>query len=153
MPNHKSAEKRARQNEKRRQRNRGSRGKLRTGVKKLRAALEGGDKGAQALLPETVSLIDKAVQKGVLHRNAAARYKSRLAKRVGASWVLVAGILGMGGVAILSAQIAKILFLVFLVLFFSMGPRQLFYRLTRAFTPFSFSGPAPTRTQVTVVRP
>ncbi len=36
----------------------------------------------QALLPQTVSLIDKAVQKGVLHRNAAARYKSRLTVRV-----------------------------------------------------------------------
>jgi small subunit ribosomal protein S20 len=79
MPNHKSAEKRVRQNEKRRDINRGNRGRLRTGIKKLRAALESGDAGAaQALLPATVSLIDKAVQKGVLHRNAAARYKSRL---------------------------------------------------------------------------
>jgi small subunit ribosomal protein S20 len=86
MPNHKSAEKRVRQNEKRRDINRGNRGRLRTGVKKLRAALESGDAGAaQELLPATVSLIDKAVQKGVLHRNAAARYKSRLTVRVGAS--------------------------------------------------------------------
>lgn len=86
MPNHKSAEKRARQNEKRREINRGNRGRLRTGVKRLRAALEGGDAGsAQALLPETVSLIDKAVQKGVLHRNAAARYKSRLTARANQS--------------------------------------------------------------------
>ena len=83
MPNHKSAEKRVRQNEKRRDINRGNRGRLRTGVKKLRAALESGDAGAaQELLPATVSLIDKAVQKGVLHRNAAARYKSRLTVRV-----------------------------------------------------------------------
>jgi small subunit ribosomal protein S20 len=83
MPNHKSAEKRVRQNEKRRDINRGNRGRLRTGVKKLRAALESGDAGAaQTLLPQTVSLIDKAVQKGVLHRNAAARYKSRLTVRV-----------------------------------------------------------------------
>ena len=83
MPNHKSAEKRVRQNEKRRDINRGNRGRLRTGIKKLRAALEGGDTGAaQTLLPQTVSLIDKAVQKGVLHRNAAARYKSRLTLRV-----------------------------------------------------------------------
>jgi len=83
MPNHKSAEKRVRQNEKRRDINRGNRGRLRTGIKKLRAALEGGDTGsAQELLPATVSLIDKAVQKGVLHRNAAARYKSRLTVRV-----------------------------------------------------------------------
>jgi small subunit ribosomal protein S20 len=82
MPNHKSAEKRMRQNENRRLINRGNRGRLRTGVKKLRAALAGGDAGAvQELLPQTVSLIDKAVQKGVLHRNAAARFKSRLTLR------------------------------------------------------------------------
>ena len=82
MPNHKSAEKRMRQNEKRRMVNRGNRGKLRTGIKKLRGALSGGDTGAvQELLPQTVSLIDKAVQKGVLHRNAAARFKSRLTVR------------------------------------------------------------------------
>ena len=82
MPNHKSAEKRVRQNEKRRDINRGHRGKLRTGIKKLRAALEGGGEGeAQALLPATISLIDRAVQKGALHRNAAARYKSRLTAR------------------------------------------------------------------------
>lgn len=82
MPNHKSAEKRMRQNEKRRLKNRGNRGKLRTGVKKLRGALSGADAGAvETLLPQTVSLIDKAVQKGVLHRNAAARFKSRLTRR------------------------------------------------------------------------
>ena len=82
MPNHKSAEKRMRQNEKRRLVNRGNRGRLRTGIKKLRAELEGGDTGAvETLLPQTVSLIDKAVQKGVLHRNAAARFKSRLTLR------------------------------------------------------------------------
>lgn len=82
MPNHKSADKRMRQNEKRRMVNRNNRGRLRTGLKKLRAALEGGDAGTTAtLLPETISLIDKAVQKGVLHRNAAARHKSRLTVR------------------------------------------------------------------------
>ena len=86
MPNHKSAEKRMRQNEKRRLINRGNRGKLRTGIKKLRAALEGGEAGTvQTLLPETVSLIDKAVQKGALHRNAAARFKSRLTLRANES--------------------------------------------------------------------
>jgi small subunit ribosomal protein S20 len=82
MPNHKSAEKRVRQNEKRREINRGNRGRLRTGIKKLRAAMESGDAGVvQELLPQTVSLIDKAVQKGVLHRNAAARHKARLTAR------------------------------------------------------------------------
>ncbi|MBA2647881.1 MAG: 30S ribosomal protein S20 [Pyrinomonadaceae bacterium] len=83
MPNHKSAEKRMRQNAKRRNINRNNRGRVRTGIKKLRAAMTGGDAGdAQTLLPQTVSLIDKAVQKGVLHRNAAARYKSRLTTAV-----------------------------------------------------------------------
>ena len=79
MPNHKSAEKRVRQNEKRRAINRGHKTKVRTYIKKLRTALAAGDKEqiAQAL-PETISVIDKSVQKGVLHANAAARYKSRL---------------------------------------------------------------------------
>jgi small subunit ribosomal protein S20 len=75
-----------RQNEKRRLINRSNRGRLRTGIKELRAALSGGNaENVQALLPETISLIDKAVQKGVLHRNAAARYKSRLTTRVNQS--------------------------------------------------------------------
>ncbi len=83
MPNHKSAEKRMRQNEKRHQINRSNRGRLRTEIKKLRAALAAGEQSqAQTLLPDTISTIDKAVQKGVLHRNAAARYKSRLTTRV-----------------------------------------------------------------------
>lgn len=86
MPNHKSAEKRMRQNEKRRQINRSNRSRLRTSIKKLRAALAGGNSGeVTTALPETISTIDKAVQKGVLHRNAAARYKSRLTTRVNQS--------------------------------------------------------------------
>jgi small subunit ribosomal protein S20 len=83
MPNHKSAEKRVRQNERRRVINRGNRTKLRTSIKKLRSALTGADNTqSAALLPQTVSEIDRAVQKGVLHRNAAARHKSRLTARV-----------------------------------------------------------------------
>jgi small subunit ribosomal protein S20 len=83
MPNHKSAEKRMRQNEKRRDVNRSNRGRLRTSIRKLRAALTTNDTAnVQELLPATISTIDKAVQKGVLHRNAAARYKSRLTARV-----------------------------------------------------------------------
>lgn len=74
-----------RQNEKRRTINRGHRSKLRTGIKKLRAAIEGDGTNAQSLLPETISLIDKAVQKGALHKNAAARYKSRLTVRANES--------------------------------------------------------------------
>lgn len=83
MPNHKSAEKRVRQNERRRKINGGNRAKLRTSIKKLRGALtEKNAKESNSLLPLTVSEIDRAVQKGVLHRNAAARYKSRLTKHV-----------------------------------------------------------------------
>lgn len=83
MPNHKSAEKRVRQNERRRAINRHNRAKLRTSIKKLRGALDATDKAQTApLLPQTISEIDKAVQKGVLHRNAAARNKSRLTARV-----------------------------------------------------------------------
>ena len=83
MPNHKSAEKRVRQNEKRRAINRSNRTALRTSIKKLRAALSGNNAtGAGELLPETISRIDKAVQKGVLHRNTANRKVSRLAHGV-----------------------------------------------------------------------
>ena len=71
-----------RQSERRRLINRSSRTKLRTSIKNLRSALKGNDaKQVGALLPQTVSEIDKAVQKGVLHRNAAARQKSRLTVR------------------------------------------------------------------------
>lgn len=82
MPNHKSAEKRVRQNERRRVVNRTNRTKLRTSIKKFRGALKAGDASqVGTMLPQTVSEIDKAVQKGVLHRNAAARHKSRLTAR------------------------------------------------------------------------
>jgi len=83
MPNHKSAKKRVRQSERRRLTNRSNRAELRTSIKKLRTALAGGNaKEIGSQLPATVAEIDKAVQKGVLHRNAAARHKSRLTARV-----------------------------------------------------------------------
>ena len=79
MPNHKSSEKRVRQSEKRRVINRSHRTKVRTYIKKLRSALDSGVKqDIDQVLPEAISVIDKSVQKGVLHANAAARYKSRL---------------------------------------------------------------------------
>lgn len=82
MPNHKSAEKRVRQSEKRRVINRSNRTKVRTYIKKLRAVLDAGkNDDVQKVLPDTISVIDKAVQKGVMHKNAAARYKSRLTVR------------------------------------------------------------------------
>lgn len=83
MPNHKSAEKRDRQNARRNAVNTANRSQLRSQIKKLRAVVADGDpKQAQALLPETISIIDKSVQKGVLHRNTAARHKARLTAHV-----------------------------------------------------------------------
>ena len=82
MPNHKSAEKRVRQSERRRLVNKSNRTRLRSSIKDLRGALDGDAKQAVTLLTKTISEIDKAVQKGVLHRNAAARHKSRLTARV-----------------------------------------------------------------------
>jgi small subunit ribosomal protein S20 len=83
MANHKSAEKRVRQNVKRNEINRSSRSELRTSIKKLRAAVTANDKNASTeLLNPTISLIDKAVSKGIIHKNTAARHKSRLTKHV-----------------------------------------------------------------------
>lgn len=79
MPNHKSSKKRVRQNQKRRMINRGSRSRLRTSIRDLRTVITGGPgEELNNQLASTVSVIDKAVQKGVLHKNAAARHKSRL---------------------------------------------------------------------------
>jgi small subunit ribosomal protein S20 len=85
VAHHASAQKRMRQSEKRRARNRKNLSQLKTQVKKLRAAIAGGDaEAAKKLLPETVGEIDKAAKKGVVHDNAAARYKGRLSRRVNA---------------------------------------------------------------------
>jgi len=83
MANHKSALKRVRQNVKRNEINRSNRSKIRTQIKKLRAAVAAADKNLSGeLLNPTVSVIDKAVNKGLIHKNTAARYKSRLTKHV-----------------------------------------------------------------------
>ena len=85
MAHHASAQKRMRQGEKRRARNRKNVSQLKTQVKKLRAAIaEGNAEAAKKLLPETMGEIDKAAKKGVVHDNAAARYKSRLSRKVSA---------------------------------------------------------------------
>ena len=85
MAHHASALKQMRQGEKRRARNRQNISQLKTQVKKLRAAIAEGDaKAAQSLLPHTVGQIDKAAKKGVVHDNAASRYKSRLSRKVSA---------------------------------------------------------------------
>lgn len=81
MANHKSAVKRIRQTEKRTIVNRANRSRVRTQIKKLRSAIAGNDANlSQELLSPTISTIDKAVNKGILHKNTAARYKSRLTK-------------------------------------------------------------------------
>jgi small subunit ribosomal protein S20 len=83
MANTKSAEKRHRQNVNQRERNRAHRSRLRTSIKRLRSVISSGDaSAAEAILPETLSVIDKTAQKGVIHPNAASRYKSRLARHV-----------------------------------------------------------------------
>ncbi|HEX4605346.1 MAG TPA: 30S ribosomal protein S20 [Candidatus Angelobacter sp.] len=83
MANHFSALKRARQTEKRTANNRSNTSRLRTELRKLRETLGAGDaKQAKDAFGSTVSMIDKAVKKGVIHKNTAARYKSRLSVRV-----------------------------------------------------------------------
>jgi small subunit ribosomal protein S20 len=85
MANTKSAEKRNRQNVQQRERNRAHRSRLRTAIKRLRSAVASGDAAkAEEILPSTLSAIDKIAQKKIIHANAAARYKSRLVKRVAA---------------------------------------------------------------------
>lgn len=79
MANTASAKKRIRQNEKRRLRNRWYRGRARTSVKKARAAIEAGNwSEAEELVREACRALDKAAGKDVIHRNNAARRKSRL---------------------------------------------------------------------------
>jgi len=83
MANHESAVKRDRQSKKRRAQNRSNSQRLRTQLKKIRSAIEAKNKeDVQKLLAPTLSIIDKSIQKGVLHKNAAARHKSRLMRRV-----------------------------------------------------------------------
>ena len=81
MANHKSAEKRARQNLKRNERNRALRSAFRTAIKAFRGKLAAKDyEGASATLPALYKTIDQAVTKGIIHRNEAARKKSRLTR-------------------------------------------------------------------------
>jgi small subunit ribosomal protein S20 len=85
VAHHASALKQMRQGEKRRARNRKNLSQLKTQLKKLRAVVaEGNAEAARQLLPATEAEIDKAAKKGVVHDNAAARHKSRLARKVSA---------------------------------------------------------------------
>jgi small subunit ribosomal protein S20 len=80
MPQHKSAEKRVRQNARRRARNRYHRSRMRTLVKKLRSAED--KEQASPLLLSIKSYLDRLASKGIIHKNKAANYKSELEKHV-----------------------------------------------------------------------
>lgn len=80
MPNVKSAEKRARQSVRRRDRNRRDRTKLRTAIKKVRQASSA--ETGRAALQAAESLLDRSAAKGIVHKNTAARTKSRLSAHV-----------------------------------------------------------------------
>lgn len=85
MANHLSALKRARQTERRTAHNRANASALRTQLRELRETIAKGDKAvAEQTYRKTVSVLDKAIQKGTLHENTASRYKSRLSARVAA---------------------------------------------------------------------
>jgi len=85
MANHFSALKRARQTEKRTERNRNNRSRLRSALRHLRETLASNRDQAESVYRETVSALDKAIQKGIIHENTASRYKSRLSARVRAA--------------------------------------------------------------------
>lgn len=83
MANIKSAAKRARQSERRRQKNVAQRSRMRTALKKTDKAITSGDAAAAVTAQRgTASALDKAVTKGLIHRNKAARHKSRQNKAV-----------------------------------------------------------------------
>lgn len=81
MANHPQAEKRARQNDKRRERNREHKTAMRTAIRKLRKAIETGDKPeASKLLNAAISRISRTASRGAIHANKAARTVSRLTR-------------------------------------------------------------------------
>ena len=83
MANSAQARKRARQGEKRRQHNASLRSMLRTAIKKVRKAVDAGDKGAaQGVLQASQAIIDRVADKKIVHKNTASRSKSRLAQAV-----------------------------------------------------------------------
>ena len=82
MANTRSAIKRMKQSEKRRQRNRAARSTIRSTVKSARAALASNPADAKAAVQDAIRTLDRAVTQGVLHRNTAARKKSALARKL-----------------------------------------------------------------------
>lgn len=86
MASHNSALKAHRQSLARREQNRQMRTRLRRALRDMRAGIDAGEDGdLQGAVRQTVSLVDKMAGKGLIHRNTAARYKSRLASRLAKS--------------------------------------------------------------------
>lgn len=86
MPNIKSVAKDVVRSRERRLRNNSVKSRIKTFVKKTQAAINAGDTELVAtLLPQTVSTVDRAAKVGIIHKNAAARRKSRLMKRAAAA--------------------------------------------------------------------
>jgi small subunit ribosomal protein S20 len=86
MPNSKSAKKRLRQDKVRRSRNRSIKSSLKTQIKKVHAAVQAGDlDSAEKEFVNTAKCLDKAGSDRVIHKNTAARYKSRLQKKIKAA--------------------------------------------------------------------
>jgi len=81
LPNIKSVIKDVKKSRERRLRNLATKSKIKTFVKKTKAAQDAKADDAVTLLSETVSIVDKAAKRGIIHPNAAARRKSRLMKR------------------------------------------------------------------------
>ncbi len=85
MANSPSARKRARQAERRRQHNKGRRSMLRTQIKRVVKAVKAGDRqGAEEAYRSAVPVIDRMATKGLIHKNKAARHKSRLNAQINA---------------------------------------------------------------------
>jgi len=84
LANTRSARKRIRQNEKRRQRNRAVRSGVRSSLKNAREALGGTGADSAAAVRDAIRALDRAVTQGVVHRNTAARRKSALARKLNA---------------------------------------------------------------------
>lgn len=83
MASHASALKAHRQNVKRREHNRQMRTRLRSALRDIRSAIDAGDPSqVKDALRQTISLVDRMAGKGLIHRNTAGRYKSRLSARV-----------------------------------------------------------------------
>jgi small subunit ribosomal protein S20 len=81
LPNIKSVVKDVKKSRERRARNQDTKSRIKTFVKKTKAAMDAKSEQTATLVNETVSIIDKAAKRGIIHPNAAARRKSRLMKR------------------------------------------------------------------------